>query len=72
MTFYDAFAAGELLGISGSAFRKRAERYGIHPQIWPGNRRKFTIEMIREVEKAGKPVRVGRLGTADHRGMRKA
>jgi hypothetical protein len=67
LTFFDADAAGAVIGISGHAFRKRAARYGIEPQIWPHNRRKFTIEQVRKVEAMGKPPAGNRKGVAHRR-----
>jgi S1-C subfamily serine protease len=57
--FYDADRAGAVIGISGHAFRKRAERAGIHGQVWPFNRVKFTLEQVIRIQDLGKPEQSG-------------
>lgn len=65
--FYSAETAGEAIGISGHAFRKRATRYGIVAATWPHNRKKYTPEQVEAVKKLGKPPAGNRKGVAHRR-----
>ena len=67
MHFLDAASAGELIGISGHAFRKRAERYGIRGQVWGHARVKWTAAQVAEVQRMGRPPAGNRQGIAHRR-----
>jgi hypothetical protein len=57
MHFFDAVMAGQRLGISSSAFRKRAERAGILPVMFPKGRLKYTGEQVERVRVAKVQIR---------------